>query len=155
MVYPPKMPADYVSIKRDPTLEETRMIRQYGKSYKAAALPDDIQIGPIGWCFDWTMLETVRLEEKYHYCEGIAKDPQDGKWKLHAWLTDGEHAFDATWGIESSKRGRIHLKTKYIGIEMPLVDVLKFVFTTEYQGLIPNRERDGSTTLNRILGGMK
>lgn len=151
MIYPPRMPADYVSIKRDPTPEEMRMIRQYGKRYQAAALPDDIETGPMGWCFDWSMIQCIKTKEKYHYCEGVAKDPQDGKWKLHAWLTDGTHAYDATWGIESKLKGRIHLRTKYIGIEISLIDVMKFVRKTEYQGLIPNRFRDNGETLKRIL----
>lgn len=147
-----KKPADYVSVKRDATAEEVALIQLHGKSYKAAPVPPDIELGPLGWCYDWSMIQCATLEEKYRYVEGIALDPQTSKWELHAWLTDGTHAFDATWAV--LKRGnRTYLKTKYIGIEMPIFDVLRFVRKTEYQGVIPNRDKDHSETLNRIIGG--
>ncbi len=148
-----KPPADYVSVKRDPTAEELQIIRNYGKKYKAAALPPDIETGPLGWCFDWSMVQCMKLREKYRYVEGIAIDPQTGKWELHAWLTDDEHAFDPTWAVLNKNKGRTFLRTKYIGIEMPLLAVILFVKRTEYQGVIPNRDKDPDT-LNRILEGV-
>lgn len=149
-----KPPTDYVSVKRDATTEELQLVRRYGKRYKAAALPADIEPGPLGWCFDWSMVQCINVREKYRYVEGIALDPETGKWELHAWLTDGTHAFDPTWHVLNKNKGRTFLRTKYIGIEMPLLAVMLFVRRTEYQGVIVNRDKDPGT-LKRILEGIR
>lgn len=141
---------DRVSIKRDPSVEEIELVFQHGKKYQSALLPPDIQTGPVGMCFDWSMLECMRLKERYRYVEGLAKDPEDKKWELHAWLTDGIHAFDATWHGRRPLKPGTHPKTKYIGIEMPLLSVILFVKATQYQGVIPNREKY-PYTLQQIL----
>lgn len=142
--------ADYVSIKRDPTREEIRLVKQHGKQYRPAILPADIKRGPLGWCFDWSMIECIRLHEKYRYVEGLAKGPGDD-WILHAWLTDGTHAYDATWLAYKNSTGEEMVPpVKYIGIEMPLLAVMLFVKKTEYQGVIFNRDKDPGT-LARIL----
>lgn len=126
-------PDDYVSIKRDPSGDEIELIKRYGKRYKYASLPGDIQPGTPGQCFDWSMYQAMDLG-KYHYVEGLAKLPADKGWTLHAWLSDGKHAFDPTWV------GRLG-GGKYIGIEIPLPVLLPFIRQTEYQGMIVNRWR--------------
>jgi hypothetical protein len=149
-----QLPADYVSIKRDPTKKEVRMLKQYGKLYKPAVLPADIQRGPLGWCYDWSMRQAMQLQGKYKYVEGIARGPQDDHWILHAWLTDGVHAFDATWlTVRNSDGKELAPPVKYIGIEMPILAVMLFVKKTEYQGIIPNSDKDPGT-LKRILEGI-
>lgn len=137
---------DYVSIKREPTQTEIDMIMKHGKHYKPAALPADIPQGRLGWCFDDSMIASIRTNEKYTYVEGLAKAPGEKKWILHGWVTDGIHAFDPTWQGDTKKA-----KVKYIGIEIPLVAVMLFVKATEYQGIIPNRHRYPHT-IESIIG---
>ena len=128
-----------VSIKRSPTKEEIELVMKHGKRYKPAVLPDDIPRGRLGWCFDDSMKACILTNEKYRYVEGLAKATPADKWMLHAWMTDGENAFDPTWyGIGQAEAKGIQLST-YIGIEMPLLAVMLFVKATKYQGVIPNR----------------
>lgn len=141
----------YLNIKRAPTKEEIRLVKRNGKNYKAAVLPADIERGPLGMCFDWSMIQCMKLGEKYRYCEGLARGPYDDNWVLHAWLTDGIHAFDATWlAYKNGTNEEIVPPVRYIGIEMPLMAIVLFVRRTKYQGIIPNRDKDPGT-LKRIL----
>lgn len=59
--------------------------------------------------------------------------------------------FDPTW--HPVDPGEIP-QTKYIGIEMPLLKVMMFVKKTEYQGVIPNREK-APEILESILERLK
>jgi hypothetical protein len=127
-------PDGYVTLKRDPTPDEIRLIKSYGKTYKSASLPGDIMPGTLGQCFDWSMMQALKAGRKYQYVEGIAKVPR-GNWELHAWLSDGRSAFDPTW------HGTAGGAAKYIGIEIPMDVLLQFNRQTEYQGMICNRWR--------------
>jgi hypothetical protein len=113
------------------------IVVKLGKQYEWAPLPDDIKKGPTGMCFDWSALQTARLHPKYRYVEGIAKSVFDNDWKLHAWLTDGTHAFDPTWMVIGDQK---HLKGvppfHYIGIEIDIHTVHKFMKLTGYQGIL-------------------
>lgn len=128
--------------KRFVPLTIKKAILRYGKTYEAAELPDDIERGPTGKCFDWCMVQVINSKGKYRYVEGFASAPQDGRLTLHAWLTDGEHAYDPTWGIENTETGHVHhMDLRYVGVEMDIKDVMIFVQRTTYQGLLGNRWR--------------
>ena len=119
-----------------------------GKEYKPAPLAEDIEDGPTGLCFDWCALQAAKSRRfqngKYRYVEGMATDPDTGAWILHAWLTDGEHAFDPTWPVIDSK-GQVVRNVappcRYIGIELDIRAVHKFMKKTGYQGVLANRWR--------------
>ena len=129
----------------DLDIDTERLVEEYGRQYKAAILPDDIERGTPGICFDWCALQASK-NRKYTYVEGVALDPdlaRQGKerWILHAWLTDGEHAFDPTWQA-IDKDGKQHpLPSIYIGIPMAIQAVFTFMRMTGYQGVLANRFR--------------
>jgi hypothetical protein len=120
-----------------------KLVLDNGKSYKTAMLPADIEQGPLGQCFDWCALQAVQ-HRNYRYVEGVASDPTDpDNWILHAWLTDGEHAFDPTWYAESTEDAvRRPVPSDYIGIEMDILDVAAFMRVTGYQGILGNYWRN-------------
>ncbi len=129
----------------DLSITTEKIIEDYGREYKAALLPDDIERGAPGICFDWCALQAVK-NRKYGYVEGVALDPdliKEGKerWILHAWLTDGEHAFDPTWMATDDDGKQQPLPSVYIGIAMPILAVATFMRLTGYQGVLANRWR--------------
>lgn len=130
------------------TVTTKKLVRQYGKEYTSAVLPADIKRGPPTKCFDWCALQAAlfsknRKDGKYRYVEGFAADPETGHWILHAWLTDGEHAFDPTWlAFYDSDNKEAPLPTYYYGIEIPITSVWRFMKKTGYQSLLGNRWRD-------------
>lgn len=123
-----------------------KIIEKYGRRYKPAILPADIERGVQGICFDWCALQAVK-NRKYTYVEGIALDPdlaQKGikRWILHAWLTDGKRAYDPTWNaIRDSDGKEFPLPTVYLGIPMAIQAVVTFMRMTGYQGVLANRWR--------------
>lgn len=126
----------------------TTSIQKVGKFYEPALLPEGIERGDVGKCFDTCMMAAIR-NPHLRYVEGVAmtfagKDMVakiKGKWVLHAWLTDGEKAFDPTWyALDPEGKERV-MPTVYVGIEMDIRDVAAFVKATEYQGVIANRHR--------------
>lgn len=130
-----------------------RLVKRLGQEFTPALLPADIPRGPVGTCFDWNALQCARLYPKYQYVEGIATNPEDPKkWVLHAWLTDGENAFDPTWMATRDADGKeFPVPSRYIGIIMPIHDVATFMRMTEYQGVLANRHRAPEIVKN-ILG---
>ena len=117
-------------------------IRRLGKSYTPALLPSDIIRGKLGFCFDTSVMVAFTSRGKYRYVEGMAQDPaQDGKWILHGWVTDGVHAFDPTWQALDDNGNQQILPVEYIGIELPMAEVLRFMRKTGYQGVLANQAR--------------
>lgn len=112
-----------------------------GKTYKPAILPADIDRGNPGDCFDWVALQVTRHPE-YKYVEGLANTPNDPSYyTLHAWLTDGEHAFDPTWMATDGDGVERAVPAHYIGIEIDINDVIRFLKVTGYKSLIANGHR--------------
>lgn len=105
-------------------------------------LPDDIQRGEVGECFDNAALAAFQSNGKYLYVEGYAYVAKEDKWYYHSWLTpadtvDSEKhiAYDPTWlardnaGVEQklSDAGILY-------IDVPVRDfkkVLPFVLKNE------------------------
>lgn len=131
----------------DPQIIETLM--RIGKTYQPALLPEGIERGRVGKCFDTCMMAAMR-NRNLRYVEGIAMtvagrdmlDKLKGKWILHSWLTDGEKAYDPTWLAKDPHGNEVPMPTAYIGIEMDIKDVAAFVSNTEYAGVIANRHRN-------------
>lgn len=124
----------------------------HGKTYQPAMLPNELQgrRGRVGDCFDHTLV--VSLTTEYKYVEGIAKRPTTGDWVLHAWLTDGQHAFDLTWGVEFRKGGVLFpLPTEYIGIEIDKEGVVDFLRAVKYKSVLHNGWRDEQRS-EKLLG---
>jgi hypothetical protein len=121
------------------------IIDQYGKEYLAAPLPDDIQLGRPGDCFDWSAFQAAKHKGKYQYVEGIASEPgHPNVWVSHAWLSDGIHAFDPTWQAFRMHHGRkkyYAVPSRYVGVEIPIGFVRDFVRRTGYKAVIFNRWR--------------
>lgn len=141
-------------------LNTARRIQKFGKEYKPAELPPDLRPGRLGWCFDDCIIQLIdrKLMAKYRYVEGIARAHEIETFKLHAWLTDGEHAFDPTWLVEDNLTGKTsHLNPygTYIGIEMPTMDVLRFMQDTEYQGIIANGWRSRKLAKKCVPDGFR
>jgi hypothetical protein len=101
-------------------------------------------------------MRAVASNGKYQYVEGIASDPTNHSWILHAWLTDGIHAFDPTWSYYDEKNERrvnLQLPSAYVGIIMPINKVVDFMRATTYQGVIPNRHR-APLLAKELIGGL-
>lgn len=145
------MPSEPI-IKRDPSRAEVELVLQHGRRFIPALLPMDIQRMEPGMCFDASAIQSLKSDGKYGYVEGIALDPDNhDKWMIHAWMTDGTHAFDPTWAA-TGPDGRLQpVPTMYIGIEMEIVMVCGFMMATEYQGVIPNRWRNERLANRAIL----
>lgn len=117
-----------------------KFIFKNGKQYIPAISPESIQRGPIGKCYDRSIISAINSD--LTYVEGLARDPRNKeRWILHAWLTDGIHAFDPTW-IAYSEQEEIPVPTIYIGIEMRVHDVARFFSSTKYAGIFSNAWRD-------------
>lgn len=131
-------------MRADIDLHTARRIQKFGKEYIPAVLPDDLRPGRLGWCFDDSIIQLTdeKLRAKYKYVEGIARAFPREPFTLHAWLTDGIHAFDPTWyGIGKAEAKGLKL-SYYCGIEMDALAVMRFMSATSYQGVIANGYRD-------------
>lgn len=131
-------------MKANVDIHTARRIIKFGKEYKPALLPPDLRRGRVGWCFDDSIIQLTdpELRKKYSYVEGIARSTPAEPLVLHAWLTDGEYAYDPTWyafGLMNEPR---IMPAYYVGIEMPALDVMRFMSATEYQGIIGNGYRN-------------
>lgn len=117
------------------------VVTKRGKHYKPALLPAGIKRGRPGDCFDWCMIQAMQHPE-YRYVEGLAQDPDDlENFVYHAWLTDGKHAFDPTWmAIDNNGKER-EMPIMYLGIELDMMEVAKFVSATEYKAVLANHWR--------------
>lgn len=117
-------------------------LKKNGKLYTPALCPADIKRGSVGECFDQSTV--VALDGKYHYVEGIALRPgTEDDWILHAWLTDesGKLAYDPTWRAYGPDTLERAVPTTYIGVEMPIEDVARFMLSTRYASLFANAWR--------------
>lgn len=144
-------------MKKALTPQEYNLVNEHGKLFNAAPLPADIIPGRLGFCFDDCIMRAINSDGKYQYVEGIASDPENQRWILHAWLTDGINAFDPTWGYQDPKTGKaIHtlpMPSAYIGIAMPTDKVVAFMRKTTYQGVIANRHR-APLLAKELIGGL-
>lgn len=119
-----------------------------GKQYEPALLPKGIERGEVGKCFDTCIMRALTSELRY--VEGVAmcyagKDRLDklkGTWILHAWLTDGVHAYDPTWHALDPKGEEVPMPAVYVGVEMDPEAVAKFMAKTEYAGVFANEKRN-------------
>ena len=144
----PKLPG---GIKSRDKKELIDWIVRTGKYYTSALLPNDIERGEIGECFDTCALRVahhvfVKGKAKYRYVEGVAMcfagtdrlDKLKGIWVLHAWLTDGVHAFDTTWLTLNPQGKEVAMPAIYVGFEMKIKQVVDFMAKTKYQGILAN-----------------
>lgn len=132
------------TMKANIDLNTAKRIQKFGKEYEPALLPTDLCKGRVGWCFDDSIIQLTdpELRKKYRYVEGLARSTPDEPLVLHAWLTDGLHAFDPTWwAFDLQNKPRI-VPGYYLGIEMPAMDVMRFMHATKYQGVISNGWRN-------------
>lgn len=120
-------------------------VLEIGKAYEPALLPPTLQRMSMGFCFDNCALLAAKSHAlegpKYTYVEGVvipSRGSHKGLRMLHAWLTDGYHAFDPTWHAYGEHGEEIPFPGEYIGIEMDIKKVAKFMRKSEYQGLLPN-----------------
>lgn len=119
-----------------------QLIHKLGREYKPALLPADVTRGRVGWCFDDCAIRALQSKGKYRYVEGLAVTVRSPEPRLHAWLTDGENAFDPTWMAMKDDTGEeFPIPGAYLGIEMPIELVAKFMVDTGYQGVLANRHR--------------
>ncbi len=125
------------------TDEVLKFVLERGKRYKPAVLPEGMRRGKLGRCFDNAMMAAMDRRD-LTYVEGVAMTihPKTrGKWILHAWLTDGEHAFDPTWYAIDDDKKEVPMPTVYFGVEMGVKDVAQFMMETEYAGVFANAHR--------------
>lgn len=127
------------------TDELLNRILQNGKSFEPALLPKEIERGELGKCFDVCMVAALK-HPGMRYVEGVAmcyagKDRLRGTWILHAWLTDGVHAYDPTWKSFNPEGKEVPMPAVYIGIEMDTMAAARFVRETEYAGVLANESR--------------
>jgi hypothetical protein len=121
---------------------EFKQLQQLGaRYYESALLPEDIQRGEVGQCFDTCIMQAMACFPKYKYVEGYAKPSSKKHWILHAWLTDGEHALDPTWRA-TEKGADIIMPATYYGIILDIQSVFRFMMETGYQGVLANAERN-------------
>lgn len=113
---------------------------KHGKQYTPALLPADIKRGAVGTCFDTSAVNA--LDRKYRYVEGIAMSPRSYDWILHAWLTDGERAYDPTWRALNAQGEEVPVPSAYVGVELEIEAVAGFMLSTEYASVLANAWRD-------------
>lgn len=113
------------------------LVEYNGKEYKPALLPDDIKRGQVGACFDFSLLQAFASRGKYQYVEGIAI--YKGKTHVHAWLSDGVHAFDPTWLCYDKDKIERPLPVVYLGVALDVQTATSYFLVTERSGIIPNR----------------
>ena len=93
------------------------------------------------------VVQTARNFPKYWYVEGLASDPDNPDVPiLHAWLTDGEYAFDPTWAAITQKGEHRPVPVTYWGIIMPFYPVQDFMKITGYQCVLNNAWRDRASS---------
>lgn len=124
-----------------PDKETLNFVLSRGKQYTPALLPSHISRGAMGKCFDNCMVRAM-LDPNLKYVEGVVMTATKQKWILHAWLTDGVHAYDPTWYCLNKEKKERPVPGIYIGIEMELKKVAKFVSVTEYASVLANRWRN-------------
>lgn len=100
-----------------------KFLLKYGKEYTLAPLPTDIPKSKRGYCYERCMALAIK-NKKYTYVEGIGidKSPEyegSNEYLMHAWLTDGVHAYDPTWARRNGKELYYAPVSKYFGIEIP------------------------------------
>ena len=122
-----------------------------GKQYKPALCPPDVMRGGVGDCFDTCLANAVF--QGFGYVEGLAKHPKKDEWILHAWLTDGEHAFDPTWRAFTDDNEEKPVPTFYVGIELDVQKVVDFVHATGYKSVIANFERNAEVAQKALPAG--
>lgn len=123
-------------------LKAIEMALSMGKEYKSATLPADLSRGKAGNCYDHCIIAAAFSNNpEYRYVEGVAMDPFSKTWILHAWLTDGIHAFDPTWlALLNGKEAAV--PTTYIGIEMNTKAVAAFIKKTKHKAVLANAWMD-------------
>jgi hypothetical protein len=84
---------------------------RHGKWYKAVEYPREMWEGCLGHCYGNAMI-VATSEPRYRYVEGYACPIETGLPVHHAWVTDGTHAFDPTWGPHGWLKG-----SAYFGVE--------------------------------------
>lgn len=128
----------------DEITPEIRSLLDRGtKVYISAPLPDDIEFGPLGNCFDWCAVQAALQFPKYRYVEGLARVQGEQEWTLHAWLSDGIHAFDPTWyTLFKGLHSRVAPPVKYLGVELDFISVARFIKRTGYQSVLCNYWRN-------------
>lgn len=112
---------------------------KHGKRYEPALSPQDVTRGRVGDCYDTCVLNA--LKQKYRYVEGIAQNPMHpDQWMPHAWLTDGKFAYDPTWrAVINDKEAPV--PTMYIGFEIPIEAIARFMTRTKYKSILANAWR--------------
>lgn len=129
----------------------TKFIFEKGKKYYPGALPEGVKRGPTGQCFDVSLWNAIR-NPGLRYVEGLARDPRKpDRWVLHAWLTDGETAFDPTWRQETPF-GSLPILTDYIGVEIDTKKIGRFVLATEYKSVFSNGWREPAIAAECVPG---
>lgn len=109
------------------------LVLKYGQAFSGLAgpLPEGMQRGPMGRCFDNCAIRSLR--SGLTYCEGFAVPADVPIMPIyHAWLVDQDGTiYDPTWmgGID------------YYGIKFDTAFVTAFMLETEYCGLLGNRWR--------------
>lgn len=123
--------------------EVQEYIEKHGKFYRPMTCPDYVMRGKVGDCFDVCMLNAAKFRH-LRYVEGIAAHPfQENVWIYHAWLTDGEHAFDPTWGLQHKDGGQVRpVLTIYHGIELDTRKMAEFMRATDYKAVMANGWRN-------------
>lgn len=118
-----------------------KWIFREGRQYTPALLPAGMPRGFKKKCFD--NCAAIALDRKFRYVEGLARDPKHPElWFLHAWLTDGIHAFDPTWIAYDREKVEIPVPSTYIGVEMAIEDVGRFMLKTKYASVFGNAYRN-------------
>lgn len=125
------------------TLEETvvNVLYDVSRQFKPAVLPSDIDRGRLGDCFDHCLIQALK-SDKYDYVEGFATDPNnpEGDMLLHAWLTDGVHAFDPTWIATDDNGIERPFPSIYMGLVIDKKIVARWVMQTKYKCFLANRD---------------
>ncbi len=118
-----------------------KAIDRKGQLFIPALLPKDIVRGEIGDCFDHCLIQALVSEGKYKYVEGFVKI--NGEYIYHAWLTDGEHAFDPTWKCLNQKNEEVPMVgAYYLGLILDTMLMCEFVKKTGYKGFFANSYLD-------------
>lgn len=126
---------------------------KHGKQYIPALPPKSMHRGIVGDCFDICLVNAL-TNPALRYVEGMAMNPKvEGEWILHAWLTDGEHAFDPTWKAFTEDNEEVPLPTYYIGFEMETPKVAAFVKATGYKSVVDNSWRNPELAKNALPTG--
>lgn len=118
------------------------VVTKNGKQYIPALLPEDIERGRPGDCFDHCAVQVYK-NRHYKYVEGIASNPEDPEeFIYHAWITDGTHAFDPTWQANDDSFKEHPIPSTYIGIEVEILELVRFLTKVGYKGILANHWRN-------------